>query len=168
MDRPLHRGAAGGTTMLKEQFVAVGSALLISFAVWSAPRAVNAQGFSLNVGEAAGVGIAIGGVVALAPLGLGIADLVSYGLDSPWDDGWAVVDLVVGGLTLGAGAVFMSVAAGANDGGEGWLAVGIPTAVWGGHLVGHGIWSLLNNDRPPPVSVSVSTDGASLGWSGSL
>ncbi len=51
--------------------------------------------------------VAVGVPAALAAgfsLGLGIADLVSYGMGSPWDDGWAVVDLVVGGITLVAGA----------------------------------------------------------------
>jgi hypothetical protein len=102
--------------------------------------------------------LAVGIPAALAAgfsLGLGIADLVSYGIDSPWDDGWAVVDVVIGTVTLVAGAVLIGTGLvdrpDSNRYGPGVFAV-----AWGAHLLGHGIWSLLTNDEAPDVELEVA------------
>ena len=88
-------------------------------------------------------------------LGLGIADLVSYGLDSPWDDGWAVVDVIAGALTLSVGLVLVGMGFdGRPDSNR--YGPGLFAALWGAHLIGHGVWSLLGNDREPPVELQVA------------
>lgn len=138
---------------MRSLLVAAVSALALSLLVAPAKAQTDADTTPVL---AVGVPAAFAGGFAL---GLGIADLVSYGIDSPWDDGWAVVDLVVGGITVVVGAVLFAMGFdGRSDSNR--YGPGIFAFAWGAHLVGHGIWSLLANDREPPVDLEVApTEG---------
>ena len=165
--------------MTRSKIATTCAALMLSLFVWSArPAQAEAQSFSLcSDGCPALVGIAVaGGIVGGAAggfvLGLGIADFVSYGIDSPWDDGWATVDIVLGSLLMLPGLGFLgtgfALAAQGNDASAA-IGGGFAYLAWGGHLLAHGIWSLENNDRArPPVSVAASGDGVSVSVQGSF
>ena len=113
--------------------------------------------------EAQGIGAPTfdGGVVAaivvptaaagLWTLGLTIADIVSFATGSPWDDGWAAVDIITA-VPLIAGSVAFIVAgaslASSNEAHVGYGIAALSFGVFGGFLLGHGIWSLAHNDAP--------------------
>src|SRR5262245_66367088 len=42
-------------------------------------------------------------LLGLGILALAVADVVSFAADSPWDDGWAVVDIITGSVFAVAG-----------------------------------------------------------------
>ena len=101
------------------------------------------------------IGIA-GAVVGVATLTLSVADVVSFAMNTPFDDGWAVVDVVVGGLlTLaGTGALVYFAAIDENVPGIGGLGAGV--LALGALNITHGAWSLATNDRPPGLAPAIS------------
>lgn len=115
------------------------------------------------------VPIMVGSCVAgAAELVLIVADLYSWGAQTPFDDGWAIFDIIMGSLWTTAGAI-----------GAVWYVTveqGVPGALGGGGLavgalhIAHGVWSLAKNGRPPPVApaVSVNGDGATITLVGSF
>lgn len=151
--------------------------LTLSLLVWSArPARAEAQSLLCSDHCSGLVAVAVlGGVVGVGvgglTLGLGIADFVSYGMDSPWDDGWATVDIILGSLLTVAGLSFLGM--GLSLQGQGIdagpsIGGGVAYLAWGGHMLAHGIWSLDDNDRPPPVSVAVSGEGVNLSVQGTF
>jgi hypothetical protein len=116
---------------------------------WGAGSVEASAQFAADPGLVAAIVIPPG-IVGLGVLALAVADVVSFAMDSPWDDGWAIVDLITGSLfavggiiTLGAIAAldYDPVAQGAAGG------VGAGLLAFAGLFIGHGAWSLANNDR---------------------
>lgn len=101
--------------------------------------------------------IVIGGTIAgAAALAISVADVVSFAMGSPFDDGWAVVDIVLGGIWTLAGAVGLGIAS-AHDALDSWVT-GISAAgiALGALNITHGAWSLATNDRPPGLAPAIS------------
>ena len=154
--------------MTRSKLATTCAALMLSLLVWTArPARVEAQTFSLCAdGCPALVAVGIVGVAAQGfVLGLGIADLVSYGIDSPWDQGWAIVDIVVGSLCAIGGLSLLSAGLSNEAQGtpsSGLIGAGVGYTAWGTHLLMHGVWSLTRGERAPPVSVAVSGEGVQV------
>lgn len=135
---------------------------LTGFFVLAPPSQTSAQAFEIAVGTS----IAVTGTFAVTMV---VADTISFALDSPWDDGWAIVDIVAGGVLV-AGWAALSIAAlvqGLENDAYGrwhlWAAASIAPGLLGGYLLSHGIWSLSENDRaPPPRAIIAPTDGGAI------
>ncbi len=135
-------------------WIAIG-ALALAIGV-SAPARAEAQGT---------VEIALtSAVVAGAALGVGftVADTISFAMNSPWDDGWAGVEIGVASAFLITWAA-LSIAAldvGLRNDAYGmwqtYLGYSVAPGVIGGYILSHAIWSLSENDRPPPATLTVA------------
>jgi hypothetical protein len=148
----------------------VAATFALALTLWLAPSTASAQpsgSWTDATTSAFSRGPNLGGVAqfillvpytafSAASLALSVADLISYGLESPWSDGVAVLDFVGAGLNLLAGSLVFFIT---DD--PGWQGMGAAHFGVSAHLLAHGIWSLATND-PPPLAVAVGPDGASI------
>lgn len=92
--------------------------------------------------------------VSSVVLSFAIADLVSYANDRPWNEGWSVVDVIVGVVGV-LGGLAVSAAEWASGGVGALTAVGLVTTALGVHVTIHGLWSFDDaGSQPPPTSVA--------------
>jgi len=143
------------------RLVAVG--LVIGVALTVAAPAVPARADTLLT-VSVGAGIGVGGWA----LGLAVADTVSFAMGSPWDDGWAAVELTTACVLLtgwAAGSIYSLVLGLGNDAYSAWLypfGLAQPAGLLGGYLLAHSVWSLATNDRAPGVGAWLAPTGEGI------
>lgn len=127
------------------------------------------SGSSWSLDGLAAPAIAIVSVVGAAELALVVADIYSWAAGTPFDDGWAAVDLVVGALWVVGGAATLAYFVDAQVADVFPMISGGVLALGALHIA-HGAWSLATNDPPPPVApgVALSAGGAHFTLAGSF
>jgi hypothetical protein len=113
-----------------------------------------------------------GSVVGAAAVGLTVADVVSFSTGRRFDEGWAIVEIVFGGLSIAGSAVSLSYLATTDGGLSTWIAgVAVGGIALGGLQITHAAWSLGGSRGPaPPIApvVTPMAGGAFAGLTGSF
>lgn len=142
----------------------VAVALVLGVALGVAAPTVPARADALLT-VSVGAGIGVGGWA----LGLAVADTVSFAMGSPWDDGWAAVELTTACVLLtgwAAASIYSLVLGLGNDAYGAWLypfGLAQPAGLLGGYLLAHSIWSLATNDRAPEIGAWLAPTEGGLG-----